>query len=112
MHATTLPAWGPRAGVPALYEWATRYRACRRLYPLWRDLCKAFPDLALVPPESTVTDALAVRGLELRLTRRAIEIRDGRLALRANVPTGAAEAARRAFELKSFERDQVEPLNR
>jgi hypothetical protein len=35
----TLPAWGPRVGVPAMCNWATRYLACRRLYALWRDLC-------------------------------------------------------------------------
>ncbi|MDQ6670671.1 MAG: hypothetical protein M3069_07945 [Chloroflexota bacterium] len=91
----TLPAWGPRAGVPAMYEWATRYMACRRLYPLWRDLCIGVPDVALVPPTPMIFDALAVRGMELRLTRRVIEIRDGRLALRTSVPPGVAENTRR-----------------
>ncbi len=105
----TLPAWGPRAGVPAMYRWATRYLACRRLYPLWRDLCTALPDLALVPPTSTVSDALAVRGLELRLTRRVIEIRDGRLALRTRVPHGVAQTARRQCRVAGLTVDEEQP---
>ncbi len=105
----TLPAWGPRAGVPAIYDWATRYLACRRLYPLWRDLCTALPDLALVPPTSMVTDALALRGIELRLTRRVIEIRDGRLALRTSVPHGVAENARRQCRDARLSVDQEQP---
>jgi hypothetical protein len=90
----TMPAWGPRVGVPAIYRWAGHYVACRRLYPLWRDLCDALPELALVPPTSAVRDVLALRGLELRLTRRVVEVRDARLGLRGWVPGGTTEAAR------------------
>ncbi len=91
----TLPAWGPHIGVPAMYGWATRYLACRRLYPLWRDLSRAVPDLALVPPTSTIPDLLAVQDLDLRLTHRMVEIRDARLALRSSMSAGVAEVARR-----------------
>jgi hypothetical protein len=51
--------------------------------------------LALVPPTSTIPDLLAVQDLDLRLTRRMVEIRDARLALRSSMSAGVAEVARR-----------------
>ena len=90
----SLPGWGPRVGIPALYRWAARYRACRRLYPLWRDLCRACPEIALVSPPSAAADALAVRGLGLRLSRRVVEIRDAHLALRPYMAPDVATGAR------------------
>jgi hypothetical protein len=95
---TTMPAWGPRAGIPALYRWAVHYRACRRLYPLWRTLCRAVPEIALIPPRSALGDALAVRDVGLRLYRRVVEIRDGRLALRPYFDQRAADYARALCE--------------
>jgi hypothetical protein len=89
----TLPAWGPRVGIPGLYRWALQYQACRRLYPLWRDLCRALPELALVPPPSPLADALALQGIGLRLVRRVVEIRDCRPALRTYVPSHVARLA-------------------
>jgi Family of unknown function (DUF6545) len=94
----TLPAWGPRVGVPELYRWYRQYRACRRLYPLWRDLCRAVPEVALVPPPSPLGDVLAVRGVRLRLVRRVIEIRDCRLVLRETLPATALDFAREQCE--------------
>ena len=94
----TLPAWGPRVGVPSWWRWAERHVACRRLYPFWRDLCRAFPELALVAPGSAVADALAVRDVDLRLVRRVVEIRDCRLALRAYLPAGTVAGVRSACE--------------
>lgn len=91
---STMPAWGPRVGIPVLSRWTGRYRACRRLYPLWRDLVRATPEIALVPPPSPLADALAVRDLGFHLYRRVIEIRDGRLALRAYLAPAVAERAR------------------
>ncbi len=79
---STMPAWGPRLGIPAVHRWVVRYRALRRLYPLWRDLCRAHPGVALVAPSSPLIDAVDVRGLGFRLYRRVVEIRDARLALR------------------------------
>ena len=90
----TLPAWGPRVGIPRVYRWVQQHQACRRLYPLWRDLCRALPDLALVPPPPPLADALAFRGVGLRLVRRVVEIRDCRLALRDHVPAAAIDVAR------------------
>lgn len=79
---STLPEWGPRAGVPAMQRWLSQHQSLRRLYPLWLALCRATPEIALVPPESQLRDALAVRDLGFRLYRRVVEIRDGCLALR------------------------------
>jgi len=91
---STMPAWGARLGIPALHGWAVRYRACRRLFPLWRDLCRANPGIALVPPSGSIADALAPRGTGFRLYRRVVEIRDAQLALRPHFdPRAAAHAA-------------------
>lgn len=79
---STMPAWGPRLGIPALHQWVVRYRAYRRLYPLWHDLCLANPEIALLPPSGDFSDTLAIRSLGFRLYRRIVEIRDGHLALR------------------------------
>jgi hypothetical protein len=79
---STMPAWGPRVGLPRLLLWASHYRAHRRLYPLWRRLCEAVPEIALVPPSSRWRDTLAMRDLHFRLHGRIMEIHDAQLALR------------------------------
>jgi hypothetical protein len=97
---STLPAWGERVGLgaalAALGRWADAYRAYRRLYPLWRDLVRVTPEVALQAPTPPALDALTWRDLRLRLYRRVIEIWDGRLALRPYLDASVAEAARRA----------------
>ncbi|MGC0312108.1 MAB_1171c family putative transporter [Kitasatospora acidiphila] len=65
----TVSSWGTAAA--RLLEWARSYRAYRVLYPLWRDLYEASPDIALEPPRVRVSD------LNYRLHRRVVEIRDG-----------------------------------
>jgi hypothetical protein len=82
MVGSTMPAWGPWVRLPALLDWLARFRAYRRLYPLWSTLCRSSPEIALLPGASRLRDTLAVRDLGLRLYRRVIEIRDGQLALR------------------------------
>lgn len=89
----TMPAWGSRVGIPSAYRWLDRRRACRRLYPLWRDLCRAAPDIALDAVPSGLADALVVQDLGFRLYRRVVEIRDGRLAVGTHLPPGVAEHA-------------------
>ena len=86
---STLPAWGERAGLAAALAALGRradgyraYRAHRRLYPLWRDLVRATPEVALQETPPRLLDLLSGRDLRLRLYRRVIEIWDGRLALR------------------------------
>lgn len=77
----TIPAWGEHPAVRSLDRWIGRHQTYRRLYPLWRDLVRASPEIALVPPPTPMLDALAWRVLRLRLYRRVIEIWDGRLTL-------------------------------
>ena len=95
---TTLPAWGPRIGLERAAQWFATRTACRRLYPLWRDVCRAAPDVVLQPVPASLMDALAVRNLRFRLYRRVIEIRDGRLVLAArassDTPRHAEKLAR------------------
>lgn len=97
---STMPAWGPRVGVPELVSWFRRYRAYRHLYPLWHALYEASPDIALLPPRSRIADVLTVRDLDFRLYRRVVEIRDGLLAVRPyrepEVVTSALELCREA----------------
>jgi hypothetical protein len=90
----TLPAWGPRLAEVA--GALGRYRAYRRLTPLWRALYRAVPEIALVPP-SPYADWLPP-DVGFRLYRRVIEIRDGRLALRPYFDQGVAARARRLGE--------------
>jgi hypothetical protein len=91
---TTLPAWGPRLGIPVLVTWLRHYRALRRLYPLWTDLYHAQPRIALFPPRSPIADLLTVRDLRFHLYRRVIEIRDGQLLLCRHLDARPAAAAR------------------
>ncbi|MEV0119058.1 MAB_1171c family putative transporter [Streptomyces sp. NPDC050844] len=84
----TMPSWGPR--LSALYTWWNNYRAYRSLAPLWLAMHQELPEIVLHPPTSTLTN------LNYRLYRRAIEIRDGQIALR---PYMNPETAVRADEL-------------
>lgn len=78
----TIPAWGPSLGVPLLCRWVCWYRMCLRLYPLWRDLYRVRPEIALLPPKAPLIEMLDPRNLRFRLYRRVIEIRDAWVALR------------------------------
>jgi hypothetical protein len=103
----TMPAWGPRFGIPAVYERLSEYRSYRQLYPLWKALYRANPEIALLRPRSALIDALMIRDLDFRLYRRVVEIRDGSLALRPYFDSRVIEQARelsRAAELPDDER--------
>jgi hypothetical protein len=80
-----------------LYRWACHYHAHRQLFLLWRDLRRATPEIKLrvlfQPSRSSLGDALAVNDIQLRLQRRAMEIRDAALALRPYVNVAAIERA-------------------
>lgn len=106
----TIPAWGNRAGIPQLYRWVARYRSCRRLYPLWRDVCQALPEIALLRPSSSIADILTIRDLEFRLYRRVVEIRDGQLALRSYVEPWIAEYARDLCHEKELPAETTERI--
>jgi hypothetical protein len=103
----TMPAWGPRFGIPALHARLSGYRSYRQLYPLWKALYRANPEIALLRPRSALADALTIRDLDFRLYRRVVEIRDGTLALRPYFDSRVIEQARelsRTAELSDDER--------
>ncbi|MCP3804322.1 hypothetical protein NLX83_34150 [Allokutzneria sp. A3M-2-11 16] len=89
-----VPIVGPRLRLPELFDWLHRYRVYQTLRPLWTALYRASPHIALEPPASRLAELLLPGDLELRLYRRVIEIRDGRLALQPFVDDRVAEAAR------------------
>ncbi|MFB6806206.1 MAB_1171c family putative transporter [Streptomyces sp. NPDC056387] len=81
----TISSW--EASAAKLLEWVRSYRSYRALYPLWRDLYEASPDIVLEPSGSA-----AVSDLNYRLHRRVIEIRDGWRDLRPYIDRSAAPA--------------------
>jgi len=90
---STMPAWGPVVGIPAAARWLDRYWMLRMLYPLWTDLFRVSPDIALAPPSLPLRDALSFRDLNVSLYRRVVEIRDGLLTLRPYVDRRIREDA-------------------
>ncbi|MFG1949403.1 MAB_1171c family putative transporter [Nonomuraea sp. NPDC048826] len=92
LSGATLPAWGRLVNAPASLVWLDRYRTYQTLRPLWRALYAANPHIALTPATPALLDLLTVRDLDLRLYRRVIEIRDGRLALAPYLGPEAAHA--------------------
>jgi hypothetical protein len=91
---STVRWWAPRVGLSALVAWIGRYRTYLGLRPLWLGLYEASPHIALEPPRSALADLLP-GDLGLRLYRRVIEIRDGRIALRPYLDPEVAASARR-----------------
>ncbi|MEV4179710.1 MAB_1171c family putative transporter [Nonomuraea sp. NPDC049709] len=90
----TLPAWGRLVNASESLAWLSRYRTYQALRPLWRALYAASPHIALTPPSPALVELVTVRDLNLRLYRRVIEIRDGRLALMPYLDLDTATAAR------------------
>lgn len=75
-------------------EWVRRYTTYQRLRPLWLALYRASPQIALTPPRSAFVDRIDLRDLDLRLYRRVVEIRDGRLALQPYLDPAAVDRIR------------------
>ena len=88
----SLPAMVRRWQVAS--RWSRSYVAHDQLYPLWSALIAVTPGLALDPPGSRIRDRLRVRDLDMRLYRRVIEIRDGRLELRELFAPSVVAASR------------------
>ena len=80
---STWPALCPK--LEAASRWLRAYRDLGRLYPLWADLLRAHPELALDSASSWWRDRMQLRDVEFRLYRRVIEIRDALLVLRAEL---------------------------
>ncbi len=68
-------------GLIGLVHWVGQYRALQQLFPLWRDLYRSMPQIALDPPPSEGADFLTFRDVSFRLYRRVTEIHDGIMAL-------------------------------
>jgi hypothetical protein len=103
----TLPSWGPRIGLSALFDWAGRWRTYQRLRPLWFALYQANPQIALVQPKPALLEFLLPTDLDLRLYRRVIEIRDGRLALQPYLDPKVGLAARDRSSVTGQELDAI-----
>jgi hypothetical protein len=84
----------PRSRTPAVRSWIQRYVTYQRLRPLWLVFYRANPKIALTPPRSTLLDRLDPRDLDMRLYRRVVEIRDGRLAIQPYLKPHMVETAR------------------
>lgn len=74
-----LPYVGASLGYDAFARWLRVNRSYRTLYPLWRQLDRAFPGTTLDRP---ALKRFALRRPDRALYRRVIEIWDGRLQLR------------------------------
>jgi hypothetical protein len=98
-----LPTWSPH-----VRAWLRDYRTYQRLRPLWRALYTANPAIALMAPKSWPADLIAVRDLSLRLYRRVIEIRDGRLALAPYFDPAVAVTARADADEAGFTGQRAE----
>jgi hypothetical protein len=88
--AAMLLLFAAGAALPALgglQRWLAHYLALQRLRPLWAALVTSVPHVVLGDPPGRVADLLTVRGVDLRLYRRIIEIRDAQWEL------GLAQAA-------------------
>jgi hypothetical protein len=107
---STMPAWGPIVGIPAAARWINRYRTLRHLYPLWADLYRVSPGVALAPPGSPLMDALSLRDLNVRLYRRVVEIRDGLLTLRPFVDPRVREEADALGRLAGLSGDDLDAV--
>lgn len=107
LTGATLPAWGPKIGLPAVLDWIGRWRTYHRLRPLWFALYQATPQIALVQPRPAVLEFLLPTDLDLRLYRRVIEIRDGRLALQPYLDPRVGQAARDRSEVTGDELDAI-----
>ncbi|MEU2715358.1 MAB_1171c family putative transporter [Streptomyces sp. NPDC007205] len=81
-----------------------------QLYPLWRDLVEAVPQVALDRPRTRVRSLLgSPHTIHLRLYRQVIEIRDALLVLQDYVTPETTEHARRHITAHGLREEQVEP---
>jgi len=88
--------------LPALRAFR-EYRTLRRLDPLWRAVTAATPDIVLNTTPVTRRLLLVSPQRRLLLLRRAVELRDAMLVLRAHVPMGVRRQARAALVAAGFD---------
>ena len=70
------------------------YRSLWALRPLWLEMRRTFPEVILFPGRHALLELAGTDGVQLRLYRRVIEIRDGMLTLRHQLPAGTLAEAR------------------
>ncbi|MDF3290167.1 MAB_1171c family putative transporter [Streptomyces silvisoli] len=68
---------GVRARFAALRVWREHRRIHRQLEPLWRLLCRAYPQSVLKPSATAWRDRWRAGGVHRRYHRRVVECRDG-----------------------------------
>lgn len=101
----TVAGWGPR--IATWWRRIHRYRAYRRLHPLWSAIHDELPNIALIEPRRRTE---RWQTADFLLYRRIIEIRDGTLALRPYLDARITAAAREkaaAAGLSPAEQDAV-----
>ena len=76
LAGSTVPTWGPRAGVPALMRQLRMLLAYWRLRSLWRVLVAEAPTVVLPVPGRWHSALFSPETLDLLLYRRVIEILD------------------------------------
>ncbi|WP_433047525.1 MAB_1171c family putative transporter [Dactylosporangium sp. CS-033363] len=82
--ATMLLLFASGAALPAIGGVRRRlshYLALQRLRPMWADAVAKVPHVVLGDPPGRLADVLTIRGVDLRLYRRIIEIRDAQWEL-------------------------------
>jgi hypothetical protein len=82
IHTIGVAAGCSLASFVSLLRGFSSWRNANLLYPIWKELCTALPQIALDPPRSRLADALLPQDSQLRLHRRLVEIRDGMLIAR------------------------------
>ncbi|MGP3924215.1 MAB_1171c family putative transporter [Streptomyces sp. 8N616] len=88
----------------------TSWRNGNMLYPLWKTLCTALPQIALYPPRSRLVDVLLPQDSQLRLHRRLVEIRDGLLIMRDWVTSTDLDHIRAVIAEEEVPSDQAEAV--
>jgi hypothetical protein len=82
------------SAIPDYSKLVWSYRSGRNLYPLWKALISATPEVTL-SRSRRILGELSFRSLDFRLYRRVIEIRDGLIALRTYTAQDLPAQARR-----------------
>ncbi|MFC9856196.1 MULTISPECIES: MAB_1171c family putative transporter [unclassified Streptomyces] len=94
--------WAAGASIPSTTAVAARWTsrcALRTLYPLWRDLMRAFPHLAFQPPGSAAREMIRLSPpLDVRLDRWTQEIGDAVEQLRHHAAEDLMPCAQAAAE--------------
>ena len=104
----TFPGWGARLQLAG--RWRMHLLNYHRLYPLWEAMHRDLPEIALFPPGSRICDILKISGVEYRLYRRVIEIRDAQLALLPYAERAAVDSANESARRAGLSEEEVRAI--